>query len=107
MTKFENEPVFDAPWQAAAFAMAVKLHEKGLFTWNEWAETLSAVMRDDDHMACGYYEQWLEALERLIEDKRIASHAEIEDLALRWAHAAEATPHGKPIVLDAAPKSLS
>jgi nitrile hydratase accessory protein len=99
MTRFDLSPAFEEPWQASAFAMAVKLHESGLFTWAEWAETLSQVIKDKDHADCGYYEQWLEALERLIEQKQVASHAEIDGLALAWARAAEATPHGKAIAL--------
>ena len=30
-------PVFRAPWEAQAFAMAMALHEQGLFTWSEWS----------------------------------------------------------------------
>lgn len=30
-------PVFQAPWEAQAFAMAVRLHETGHSTWTEWA----------------------------------------------------------------------
>jgi hypothetical protein len=30
-------PVFSAPWEAQAFAMVLALHERGLFTWPEWA----------------------------------------------------------------------
>ena len=33
-------PVFREPWEAQAFAMALALHERGLFTWSEWAATL-------------------------------------------------------------------
>ena len=36
-----GEPVFAEPWQAQAFAMALALHERGLFSWPEWAEALS------------------------------------------------------------------
>jgi hypothetical protein len=32
----EGEPVFAEPWQAQAFALAVKLSEQGHFTWKEW-----------------------------------------------------------------------
>ena len=31
----EGGPVFAEPWQAAAFALAVRLSEKGYFTWQE------------------------------------------------------------------------
>ncbi|PYN02439.1 MAG: nitrile hydratase accessory protein [Candidatus Rokuibacteriota bacterium] len=34
-------PVFRAPWEAQAFAMAVMLHERGHFTWKEWANRLA------------------------------------------------------------------
>jgi nitrile hydratase accessory protein len=37
--------VFDAPWQAEAFAMVVALHQRGLFAWPEWAEMLSAEVK--------------------------------------------------------------
>ena len=36
-------PVFREPWEAQAFAMAVSLHERGLFTWPEWAPRRTGV----------------------------------------------------------------
>ena len=33
----DGGPVFAEPWQANAFALAVKLSEQGHFTWQEWA----------------------------------------------------------------------
>ena len=38
-------PVFREPWEAQAFAMALSLHERGLFTWPEWAATLGAEIK--------------------------------------------------------------
>jgi hypothetical protein len=32
----EGGPVFAEPWQAQAFALAVRLSEQGYFTWKEW-----------------------------------------------------------------------
>jgi hypothetical protein len=37
----QEGPVFAEPWQAQAFAIAVKLSEKGYFTWNEWPAALA------------------------------------------------------------------
>lgn len=37
-----GEPVFREPWEAQAFAMTVLLHQRGLFTWGEWAQALGA-----------------------------------------------------------------
>ncbi len=94
-------PVFAEPWQAEAFALVVGLHERGLFTWPEWAAALSAEIAahgaTDDGSA--YYEFWLEALEHLLIAKGAASHDEVDALAAAWARAAEATPHGRPIEL--------
>lgn len=67
-------PVFSAPWQAAAFAMTLALHERGLFTWAEWTVHLSSAIRDaqatgvPDH-GDTYYEHWLMALERIVTEK--------------------------------------
>ena len=97
-------PVFNEPWEAQAFAMTLALHERGLFTWPEWAATLGAEIRraqaaGDPDTGETYYRHWLAALERIVEQKGIA------DAALRaryhdaWDHAADRTPHGQPIEL--------
>lgn len=95
-------PVFSEPWQAQAFAMVVRLHEQGMFTWGEWADALSAEIRahggDDD--GSRYYEFWLHTLEDLLIAKARTSHAEIDKVAAAWSRAAEATPHGVPIALE-------
>jgi nitrile hydratase accessory protein len=94
-------PVFVEPWQAQAFAMVVACHQRGLFTWPEWAAALSAEIKahggDDD--GARYYEFWLHALEDLLVAKGAASSAHVDDLAAAWSRAAEATPHGAPITL--------
>lgn len=87
---------FAEPWQAQAFAMTVALHERGLFTWPEWAAALgSAVRREAD-----YYTAWLAALEGLLAERGVAAPADVDTLAAAWTRAAEATPHGMPITLD-------
>ena len=67
----DGEPVFAEPWQAQAFALAVKLSELGHFTWKEWAAALakelkSAADRGEPDDGSRYYEHWLAALERLV-----------------------------------------
>jgi nitrile hydratase accessory protein len=88
---------FEEPWQAQAFAMAVALSERGLFSWAEWTEALGAEIARAPQR--GYYESWLEALESLLVAKGAASRGELAALAEAWRAAAEATPHGQPIVL--------
>ena len=97
-------PVFAEPWQAQAFAMTVRLHEAGHFTWPEWAEALAAEIaaarrRGEPDLGDTYYEHWLAALEKLLSAKGLVSAREAQARAAAWADAARHTPHGQPIVL--------
>ncbi|MBV9815749.1 MAG: nitrile hydratase accessory protein [Alphaproteobacteria bacterium] len=101
----EAEPVFAAPWEAHAFALAVKLSEAGLFTWSEWsaalAEELAAASRrgeaDDGSQ---YYDRWLAALETLVTVKDLVARPALLARKEEWAEAYRRTPHGRPVVLD-------
>lgn len=94
-------PPFDEPWQAQAFAIAVALNERGLFTWSEWARALGAELAAGPREAGNdaYFQGWLRALEHILVGKGVASAAELAGLAERWRAAALATPHGQPITL--------
>ena len=97
-------PVFSEPWQAQAFAMALALHERGLFTWAEWAAALSAEIAraqaaGDPDSGDTYYLHWLATLERIVADKGVASIQALERYREAWDHAADRTPHGQPIEL--------
>ncbi len=100
----EGGPVFHEPWEAQAFAMAIALHRKGLFTWPEWAATLGdeikrAQAAGDPDTGATYYHHWLAALERLVTEKGIADPAQQRRYYDAWDHAADRTPHGTPIEL--------
>ena len=92
-----ERPTFSEPWEAQAFAMAVSLNEKGLFTWKEWAAALADEI--SAHESRPYYESWLAALEKLVEAKSLMSEEERLARIEAWERAARATPHGKPIEL--------
>jgi nitrile hydratase accessory protein len=97
-------PVFREPWEAQAFAMALALHERGLFTWAEWAATLAheikaAQAAGDPDRGDTYYRHWLKTLERLVAEKNVANDATLARYRAAWAHAAARTPHGAPIAL--------
>lgn len=98
----EGDPVFAEPWQAEAFAMTVRLHEKGVFSWSEWAEALSQELYKPGRCADGsdYFDCWVAALSRLVTELSITSEAHLDHLTRSWQRAAEATPHGKPILLE-------
>ena len=99
-------PVFRAPWEAHAFAMALALHARGVFTWTEWAAALADQIKraqadGDPDTGETYYRHWLRALERLVAEKGLAS-AELQARYYEaWDRAADRTPHGKPIELSA------
>ncbi|MGO4331189.1 nitrile hydratase accessory protein [Cupriavidus sp. 2TAF22] len=98
-------PVFREPWEAQAFAMALALHERGAFTWPEWAAILSQVIREaqaagDPDNGEHYYRFWLTALERLSTAKGLVGTDALLDRRAAWAAAARRTPHGQPIELD-------
>ena len=99
-------PVFAEPWEAQAFALAVRLSEQGHFTWKEWAATLAqelkaAADRGEPDDGSHYYQHWLVALERLAASKGLTDSAAMLERKEAWAHAYRHTPHGKPVELGA------
>ena len=97
-------PIFNAPWEAQAFAMTLALHERGEFSWKEWAETLAAVIgevkqRGEADTGANYYRHWMTALERISARKGIVTEALLQERRALWEEAARRTPHGQPIQL--------
>jgi nitrile hydratase accessory protein len=100
----EGGPVFAEPWQAQAFALAVKLSEAGHFTWKEWtsalAEELKAASdRGEPDDGSHYYDRWLSTLERLVAAKGLSDPTSMLERKEAWADAYRHTPHGKPVEL--------
>ncbi len=96
--------VFSEPWQAHALAMTLQLHERGVFTWPEWAEALAAEITSaqtagDPDDGSTYYTHWLNTLEKLVISRQIGTPAQIHSLEHAWEAAALRTPHGQPIEL--------
>ena len=94
----DGAPVFPQPWAADAFAMTVHLHQKGLFSWTEWAETLSAELRHQDPARCGedYFDCWVKALTAILVRHGVADAETVLALQQSWQRAAEATPASAP-----------
>ena len=106
----ETEPTFAEPWQAQAFALTLQLHERGVFSWLEWAAALAVAIAADDVAddpngltktddGNRYYQSWLRALETLVQDKQLLSATELDQRKQAWEQAAHHTPHGQPVVL--------
>jgi nitrile hydratase accessory protein len=97
-------PVFREPWEAQAFALAVALHQRGLFTWKEWADALATEIKraqasGDPDTGETYYLHWLAALEKLVAEKGVASTDTLHRYRDAWDRACDRTPHGQPIEL--------
>ena len=104
--KDAEAPVFREPWEAHAFAMTLVLHERGLFTWSEWTQTLASEIEraqkaGDADTGENYYCHWLAALERFVAERGMTDRATLGRYRDAWARAAERTPHGSPIELTA------
>jgi nitrile hydratase accessory protein len=103
-------PVFAEPWQATAFALAVRLSAEGHFTWKEWAATLAdelkaAAERGEPDDGSRYYHHWLAALERLVVMKGLSDPATLVARKEAWAEAYRHTPHGQPVELENEPSA--
>jgi nitrile hydratase accessory protein len=97
-------PVFREPWEAQAFAMALALQARGLFTWGEWASALGEEIKraqaaGDPDTGETYYQHWLVTLERMVAEKGLSDAATLAHYHDAWDRAAARTPHGTPIEL--------
>jgi nitrile hydratase accessory protein len=100
----DEGPVFRAPWEAEAFALAVSLNERGVFTWAEWAQVLGdeikkAQAAGDPDTGETYYHHWLATLERILAEKGVTDPYQLARTRDAWERACERTPHGAPIEL--------
>jgi nitrile hydratase accessory protein len=104
-------PVFNEPWEAQAFALAVRLSEASCFTWSEWAAVLSqeiraAQERGDPDLGRTYYQHWLNALEQICIEKGLVGREDMRQRTEAWRCAYRQTPHGQPVALSAGGKKI-
>ena len=102
--KHEQYPVFTEPWEAHAFAIAVKLSEKGLLKWSEWTDTLTEEIKIAKEQGLPdfgntYYQFWLTALETILLEKNILKKSDLKSKIEQWRRAYQSTPHGNPVKL--------
>jgi nitrile hydratase accessory protein len=88
LPRHNGEPVFGAPWQSRAFGMAMALHERGTFEWEDFRSRLIAEIaaatpageapgvQDDDGSL--YYSCWLAALSGVLHERDVVRAGELE-----------------------------
>ena len=108
----DEEPVFEEPWEAQAFALVLRLSEQGLFQWSEWSAALATEIRHaretgDQDLGDTYYHYWLAALEKLLLEKSVLDSETVESRVEEWRRAYLHTPHGQPIELSAGQESAN
>ena len=102
--KDEQQPVFAEPWEAHAFAIVVKLSEKGLLKWSEWSDALAEEIKEAKNQGQPdfgntYYQFWLSALETILLEKNILKKSDLKSMMEQWRRAYLSTPHGNPVKL--------
>lgn len=82
-----SEPVFQAPWEATAFAIVNQLASDRRYTWAEWVDQLTqeiAMAESNADDTRTDYARWVDACEKLLIDKGIleaqAIHQKIAEL---------------------------
>lgn len=100
----EAGPTFDAPWQAQAFAIVVRLHKTGHFGWDDWVRVLSreiarSPVRAGESENDTYYRQWLDALEQIVVTRGLLAAGDTPQRAGEWRAAYINTPHGQAVEL--------
>ena len=97
--------MFREPWEAQAFAMALALHERGMFTWPQWAATLAdeikrAQAAGDPDTGETYYATGSTRSNASSPRRASPIAATLARYQHAWDHAADRTPHGEPIELQ-------
>ena len=94
---------FAEPWEARAFAMVVQMSQAGYFTWGEWVECFAREVAAATEEECrgaappGYYQQWLQAAEKLMVAKGVVTPDQLQarQFALAAAGPAHLLPTGR------------
>ncbi len=81
-----GELVFEEPWQGRVFGMAVALHERGRFEWEEFRRALIAQIAAAEARPGPfvYYEIWLRTFEELLAGKGLVTGAELDETTYQF-----------------------
>ena len=74
-----GELVFSEAWEGRVFGLAVAMSEANRFEWEEFRQRLIAEIgaADREGRDSSYYERWLAAFERVLNDRDLISEQEL------------------------------
>ncbi|MBM3226664.1 MAG: nitrile hydratase accessory protein [Candidatus Tectomicrobia bacterium] len=84
-----GELLFQAPWEARAFGIAVALNEAGAYPWRDFSQGLAAetaAAEQPGEAQTSYYERWLTTLATLAITKGLVTPAELEQRIQEYLH---------------------
>lgn len=87
-------PVFEAPWQARAFAIAVALADEH-YAWSDFNRRFTdekEIPGSSNVSEAAYYERWLRALQQLLEEEGLVGPDELAARAAEF-EAGDRTAH--------------
>ena len=75
-----GELVFQAPWEARAFGLAVALNQKELYEWREFSAELAATIAaaEPNNDPANYYARWVASLEELVIAKGLIRREQLD-----------------------------
>ncbi|MYA21398.1 MAG: nitrile hydratase accessory protein [Gemmatimonadetes bacterium] len=82
-----GELVFQAPWEARAFGLAVALNQQDLYKWREFSAELAATIAaaEQNNDPANYYTRWVASLEALIIAKGLLSREQLDAKTAEYA----------------------
>lgn len=92
-----GELVFEAPWEARAFGMAMVLYQQDVYPWGEFSGRLAAASAEEGTapedsvfplpptIESRYYEKWLAALEGVVRERGLITDQEIQERTNEFA----------------------
>ena len=82
-----GELVFQAPWEARAFGLAVALNEREIYEWREFSAELAATIAaaEQNNDSSNYYVRWIASLEELVIARGLISREQLDARTVEYA----------------------
>lgn len=80
-----GELVFEEPWHGRVFGMAIALHQRGVFEWEEFRRSLIGRIREMERgEKFVYYEAWMAALEDVLAARALVPTDHLNEVTFQY-----------------------